>query len=112
MKSILWFRWDLRITDSAILSYAEDEILAIFIFDKNILGKLSADDKRVTFIYQSVLKLKEQLKMFGLDLAIFYSTPKEVFLKLKEKEFDEVLVSVDFDDYAKKRDNTSKFRRV
>lgn len=104
MKSILWFRRDLRITDSAILSYAKDEVLPIFIFDKNILNKFSADDKRVTFIYQSVLKLKEQLKSIGLDLAIFYSTPKEIFSKLKEKEFDEVLVSVDFDDYAKKRD--------
>lgn len=36
MKSILWFRRDLRITDSAILSYAKDEVLPIFIFDKNI----------------------------------------------------------------------------
>lgn len=104
MKSILWFRRDLRITDSAILSYAKDEVLPIFIFDKNILDKLSKDDKRVTFIYQSVLKLKEQLKSLGLDLAIYYSTPKEVFTQLKSLDFDEVLVSVDFDDYAKKRD--------
>ena len=104
MKSILWFRRDLRITDSAILSYAKDEVLPIFIFDKNILNKLSFDDKRVTFIYQSVLKLKEQLKSLGLDLAIFYGTPTEVFTNLKTKAFDEVLVSVDFDDYAKKRD--------
>lgn len=104
MKTILWFRRDLRITDSAILSYAKDEVLPIFIFDKNILDKLASDDKRVTFIYQSVLKLKEDLKSIGLDLAIFYSTPKEVFTKLKSQGFDEVLVSVDFDDYAKKRD--------
>ncbi len=104
MRSILWFRRDLRITDSAILSYAKDEVLPIFIFDKNILDKLCANDKRVSFIYKSVLNLKEQLKEIGLDLAIFYDTPKEVFLKLKTKGFDEVLVSVDFDDYAKKRD--------
>ncbi|MGE0052428.1 MAG: deoxyribodipyrimidine photo-lyase [Arcobacter sp.] len=104
MKQILWFRRDLRVTDSAILANAKDEVLPIFIFDKNILDKLCKDDKRVTFIYKSVLKLKEDLKSIGLDLAIFYGTPKEVFESLKSKGFDTVLCSVDFDNYAKKRD--------
>ena len=104
MKQILWFRRDLRITDSAILHFVKDEVLPIFIFDKNILDKLSKDDKRVTFIYKSVLNLKKQLKEIGLDLAIFYSTPKEVFSKLKDEGFENILCSVDFDDYAKKRD--------
>ena len=72
MKQILWFRRDLRISDSAILHFSKDEVLPIFIFDKNILNLLSKDDKRVTFIYKSVLNLKKQLKEIGLDLAIFY----------------------------------------
>jgi deoxyribodipyrimidine photo-lyase len=104
MKQILWFRRDLRVSDSAILANAKDEVLPIFIFDKNILDKLFKDDKRVTFIYKSVLKLKEDLKSIGLDLAIFYGTPKKVFENLKNKGFDSVLCSVDFDNYAKKRD--------
>lgn len=104
MKQILWFRRDLRIADSAILSFAKDEVLPIFIFDKNILDKLERDDKRVTFIYNSVLKLKQDLKEIGLHLAIFYSTPKEVFQTLKAQGFDNILCSVDFDNYAKKRD--------
>lgn len=104
MKQVLWFRRDLRISDSAILSSAKDEVLPIFIFDKNILNKLAKNDKRVTFIYKNVLKLKEDLKTLGLDLAIFYSTPKEVFEKLKNHHFDNVLCSVDFDTYSKQRD--------
>jgi deoxyribodipyrimidine photo-lyase len=104
MKQILWFRRDLRVEDSAILNHANDEVLPIFIFDKNILDKLEIEDKRVTFIYKSVLKLKEELKKIGLDLAIFYSTPKEIFSKLKNQGFENILCSVDFDDYAKKRD--------
>lgn len=104
MKQILWFRRDLRITDSAILSFVKDEVLPIFIFDKNILNLLSNDDKRVTFIYESVLKLKQNLREIGLDLAIFYSTPKEVFSKFKDDGFENILCSVDFDEYAKKRD--------
>ena len=78
MKQILWFRRDLRLIDNAILANAEDEVLPIFIFDQHILDKLAKDDKRVTFIYQSVLELKKKLQAINLDLAIFYSTPENV----------------------------------
>jgi deoxyribodipyrimidine photo-lyase len=104
MKQILWFRRDLRVEDNAILANAKDEVLPIFIFDKNILESLPSDDKRVTFIYDAVLKLKLQLKSIGLDLAIFYDYPKNVFENLKKLGIDETLCSIDFDDYAKKRD--------
>jgi len=103
MKQVLWFRRDLRVEDSALLHYARGEVLPIFIFDLNILDKLPKDDKRVTFIYQSVILLKKQLQNLGLDLAIFYGKPKEIFESLK-KDFDEVLCSCDFDSYAIKRD--------
>lgn len=105
MRQILWFRRDLRISDSEILANAKDEVLPIFIFDKHILHKLDKGDKRVNFIYQSVLNLKKKLKNLGLDLAIFYSTPEEVFTNLAKLKFDEVLVSIDYDDYATRRDN-------
>ncbi len=104
MKQILWFRRDLRVEDNAILANAKDEVLPIFIFDKNILENLPSDDKRVTFIYDAVLKLKLQLKSIGLDLVIFFDYPKNVFQNLKKLGFDEILCSTDFDDYAKKRD--------
>lgn len=102
-KQILWFRRDLRIEDNAILANGKGEVLPIFIFDRNILEKLPVDDKRVSFIYKSVLGLKEQLKKTGLELAVFHDYPKNVFEKLKEG-FDEVLCSCDFDSYAVKRD--------
>lgn len=104
MKQILWFRRDLRVVDSEILSKAKGEVLPIFIFDKNILQKLPTNDVRVSFIYKSVLELKGNLQKLGLDLAIFFDTPKKVFTRLKNDGFDEILTSVDFDSYAKKRD--------
>ena len=103
MKQILWFRRDLRIEDNALLSHASGEVLPIFIFDVNILKKLKSDDKRVSFIYNSILKLKKDLQSVGLDLAIFFDEPKNVFEKLKN-DFDEVLCSCDFDNYAITRD--------
>ncbi len=106
MREILWFRRDLRLEDCAILAHASKDVLPIFIFDTNILDKLPKEDKRVTFIYQSVLKLKEQLKSIGLDLAIFYGTPEAIFKQLLPKGFSQVLCSVDFDAYAIHRDKT------
>ena len=103
MKQILWFRRDLRVQDSAILHHASGEVFPIFIFDTNILENLPKDDKRVTFIYKSVLSLKKKLQNIGLDLAIFHGDPKEIFATL-QNDFDEVLCSCDFDSYALKRD--------
>lgn len=66
MRQVLWFRRDLRVVDSEILANAKGEVLPIFIFDKNILENLPKDDKRVTFIYKSVIDLKESLKKLVL----------------------------------------------
>jgi len=104
MKQILWFRRDLRITDSAILAHANGEVLPIFVFDTDILSLLPKDDKRVTFIYNSVMRLKRDLKLIGLDLAVFYGKPKDVISSLVMYNFDAVLCSVDFDSYAIRRD--------
>ncbi|MAC83206.1 MAG: deoxyribodipyrimidine photolyase [Arcobacter sp.] len=104
MRQVLWFRRDLRVEDSALLANASKDVLPIFIFDKNILKKLDKNDKRVTFIYKSVLELKKKLQALNLDLAIFFDEPKNVFTNLKKDGFDEVLCSVDFDSYAKNRD--------
>jgi len=106
MKQILWFRRDLRVTDNAILSFASGKVLPIFIFDKNILDVLPADDKRVSFIYQSVQNLQISLQDRGLELQVFYGYPQEIFENLLQNydSFDEVLCSCDFDSYAIQRD--------
>jgi len=103
MKKVLWFRRDLRVDDSMLLA-TEGEVLPIFIFDVNILNDLSKQDRRVSFIFGHVLKLKADLKALGLDLALFYGTPFEVFSYLKTLGFSDVYASVDYDAYAKERD--------
>ncbi|MEA2029571.1 MAG: deoxyribodipyrimidine photo-lyase [Campylobacterota bacterium] len=104
MKEILWFRRDLRVEDSALLAYAKGEVLPIFIFDTHILKKLSSDDRRVSFIYYWIEELKRQLQEMGLDLAIFYGEPTQIFRELKKQKFSRVLCSVDYDSYAIERD--------
>jgi len=103
MRRILWFRRDLRIEDNPLLSLG-GEVLPIFIFDTNILKELPQDDKRVSFIFSSVLKLKKGLQAKGLELKLFFADPLEVFTSLSQLGFDEVAASGDYDSYARQRD--------
>lgn len=103
MKRILWFRRDLRVGDNPLLSLG-GEVLPIFIFDTNILQSLTLDDKRVSFIFYRVIKLKKSLQCKGLDLKIFWGDPVDIFTFLEDQGFDEVAASGDYDTYAKERD--------
>ena len=84
MKRILWFRRDLRVEDNPLLSLC-GEVLPIFIFDTNILEKLQINDRRVSFIFWHVQKLKLDLLACGLELKIFYASPNDVFESLRDK---------------------------
>jgi len=103
MKRVLWFRRDLRVEDNPILSLG-GEVLPIFIFDTNILSALPADDKRVSFIFEQVTKLKRLLQEINLDLKVYWGDPVEIFTMLEAEGFDEVVASGDYDTYAKERD--------
>lgn len=103
MKRILWFRRDLRLHDNPLLSL-EGDVLPIFIFDPHILDSLSRDDRRVTFIFNALYHLKSALKERGLDLAIFYGKPSDVFRWLLSGSYTEVCASGDYDPYARERD--------
>lgn len=103
MKRILWFRRDLRIEDNPLLSLG-GEVLPIFIFDTKILDLLPANDRRVSFIFDSVLKLKSALQEKGLDLKIYWGNPLEILTMIEAQGFDEVVASGDYDAYAKERD--------
>ncbi|MFA6143875.1 MAG: deoxyribodipyrimidine photo-lyase [Sulfurimonas sp.] len=104
MRRILWFRRDLRVDDNPLLSQGGD-VLPIFIFDTTILRKLPPNDRRVTFIFNAVMKLKEDLRLRGLALAVFYGKPVDVFdVLLREGSYHEVCASGDYDAYALERD--------
>jgi len=102
-RIILWFRRDLRVVDNPLLSF-DGKVLPIFIFDTSILKSLEKDDRRVSFIFFYVQKLKMQLKEIGLDLKVFYGNPLDVFDLLLKEDFDEVVATGDYDSYARQRD--------
>lgn len=107
--SVFWFRRDLRLEDNVGFTAALKTgipVLPIFIFDKEILDKLPEDDARISFIYDTLQKMREQLERdFSSSLGLYYSTPQEVF-KLLSKTYNiqTVHTNRDYEPYAIKRD--------
>ncbi len=106
--NIFWFRRDLRIDDNTGLyeALAEgDQVLPIFIFDKNIIAELPGNDPRVTFIVKLLEDIQAELKKHKRSLAVFFSEPETVFKKLiKENDITTVYTNHDYEPYAVKRD--------
>lgn len=107
--SIFWFRRDLRFIDNTGLYYAlkeANDVLPIFIFDRNILDKLEdKSDARVEFIHSTLEDINKQLKEKGSGIKTFYSTPMEAYEKLTaEFEIEAVYTNRDYEPYAKERD--------
>ena len=107
--NIFWFRRDLRLTDNHGLYQALScalPVLPIFIFDTEILDKLSdRQDARVTFIYDTLQGLKQQLNELGSDLQIFHGTPETVWTNLlAQLNIDKVYTNHDYEPYALQRE--------
>jgi deoxyribodipyrimidine photo-lyase len=106
---LFWHRRDLRIDDNAGLYKAlksGEPVQPIFIFDKNILDELPESDQRVLFIYRQIEAIKKAYQEFGSDLIVYYSTPTEVFSRIKSEfpELKGVVTNRDYEPYAKERD--------
>ncbi|RDV16506.1 deoxyribodipyrimidine photo-lyase [Pontibacter diazotrophicus] len=110
---LFWFRRDLRLHDNAGLYHALEtgkQVLPIFIFDTEILDKLSnRRDARVDFIYQSITNLKKQLEKEGSTLLVRYGKPTEVIKELLlEYEVEGIYTNRDYEPYARERDEEVK----
>ena len=108
--TLFWHRRDLRLEDNAGAYRAlskHDNVLPIFIFDKNILDALEDKaDRRVTFIHREATRLAEELKRLGSTLRVFYGYPDEIFKKLlTEYNVEGVYTNHDYEPYANERDH-------
>ena len=106
--NIFWFRRDLRLEDNVGFSKALQgklPVMPIFIFDTEILDKLSKDDARVSFIYNTLQDLKSTLQEHGSSLAIYYGKPLEIFKKLTAQfNVQNVITNRDYEPYGQERD--------
>jgi deoxyribodipyrimidine photo-lyase len=107
--SIFWFRRDLRLQDNAGLYHALKSgipVLPIFMFDTNILNKLEDKaDKRVDFIHQQLVLLKQELQQWGSDLQVYYGTPQDIWQQLiSQYAIQTVFANHDYEPNAIQRD--------
>lgn len=119
MKNHLcWIRRDLRLSDHHALSKAletSDKTYMVFIFDPSILQKLPSDDRRITFIIESLKDLEISLNTYGSSLIVRFGDPQTELEKvIKEFDISEVFYNRDYEPYAKARDEkvTRYFKKL
>ncbi len=106
--ALMWFRRDLRLTDNATLYQALSQhsaVIPLFIFDNQILSNLPKNDRRLTFIDESLTELAEQIESQGGRLQVYAGNPIELIPQLaKQFNADAVYAGEDYEPYARARD--------
>lgn len=106
--AVFWFRRDLRLDDNAGLSAALKSglpVLPIFIFDADILDSLEKNDARVSFIYECLQSIHNELNTLESGLLIKHGDLLEVWEQLlKEYTVKKVFFNKDYEPYAIARD--------
>jgi len=107
--AIHWFRRDLRLEDNHALFQALSSglpVLPIFIFDSRVLSHFpNTSDKRVSYIYDALTKLNEQLRTIGSSLLVLHGTPEEIWENICSKyTVKQVFFNTDYEPYARNRD--------
>lgn len=107
---LFWFRRDLRLEDNAGLIRALETgqpVQPIFIFDTNILQQLSSKtDARVSFLYDRITHLQQQLQSWGTDVWVFHGDPVETHRRLlmQRPEIQGLIANRDYEPYGTDRD--------
>lgn len=109
MNSYFWFRRDLRLQDNAGLHHALASglpVQPVFIFDEDILSKLSdKKDRRVIFIHRQLERLNRELQALGASLQVYHGKPLAIWKKIiSSGNVKHVYTNHDYEPYAKQRD--------
>ncbi len=109
-RALFWFRRDLRAEDNAGLSRALDEakaVYCVFVFDTEILDALpSAKDRRVEFIWESVLELKSELEALGGELHVLHGRARDAIPQFADNhDIEAVYANHDYEPAALDRDS-------
>lgn len=106
--NVFWFRRDLRLDDNTGLINALNSglrVLPLFIFDTNITEELPVDDHRISFIYDTLESLNNELMKGGGSLCVQKGDPLIIWEKLiHEYEIESVFLNKDYEPYAIERD--------
>lgn len=106
---LCWIRRDLRLSDHRALMEAckvAERVTLVFVYDITILNKLrDRDDRRVTFIHNSVQEVDQSLRKKGSALVTLYGDPrKEIPSLANALSVEAVFCNHDYEPSAKERD--------
>jgi deoxyribodipyrimidine photo-lyase len=108
-SGLVWLRRDLRLQDNAALSTALRQCKSVFIafiFDKTILDALpSKRDRRVEFIWQSIMEIDIELRQHGGQLICEHAVAEHSIPRLAaELNAEAVFANHDYEPQAIMRD--------
>jgi deoxyribodipyrimidine photo-lyase len=107
--NLFWFRRDLRLDDNTALNRAlasDIPVLAIFIFDTDIIDELPEDDPRISFIYDKLFEINIELLKYGSSLLILKGDHESVWKKLLDSyNINAVYINKDYEPYSISRDH-------
>lgn len=106
--SIMWFRRDLRLEDNMALYYAHKSglpVLALFIFDNQIISHLDVNDARIDFIYQNLRKIYFSIRKDKGDLYVHKGRVIDIFNHLSGRfHIQAIYANADHEQYGIIRD--------
>jgi deoxyribodipyrimidine photo-lyase len=108
-SALFWFRRDLRSFDNAALHAAltnSERVHCVFVFDREILDALhDRSDRRVEFIWESIVELRTALEMLGGGMHVLYDRARDAIPKLAQAlDVDAVFTNHDYEPQAVARD--------
>ncbi|MGL4576474.1 MAG: cryptochrome/photolyase family protein [Burkholderiaceae bacterium] len=105
---LIWFRRDLRMQDNAALYHALKQcrrLYCVFVFDTDILAALPRQDRRVVFIWDSLVQLNAALAAHGGGLIVRHGKAAELVPALaQELHAQAVFANHDYEPAAVARD--------
>ena len=107
--ALVWIRRDLRLEDHRALSEATsryERVAVVFVFDRLILDSLrDRCDRRLTFIYDSLVEIDSALREAGSRLIVLHGDPTVAIPELVSKlGACALLTNQDYEPYAIERD--------
>ncbi len=108
-RALCWIRRDLRLSDHAALAAAtrsSERVFVVFVFDTTLLNPLEdRDDRRLSFIAQSLEAMQRALRDRGSDLIVRHGDPADAIPELVHAlDADALFFNRDYEPRARQRD--------
>jgi deoxyribodipyrimidine photo-lyase len=116
MKSIIWFRNDLRLDDNPSLREAcknSSELHAIFLYSHDQLEKHNEANVKIDFLIKSLQSLNVSLQKLNIPLTIvnsegFEQDPDIILNLAKERNIEKVFINKQFGNDEQNRDERAR----